>query len=134
MVAGLVFGACLAMTLPASARGYHRGGGMVVVPSFRSFGWYDPFFYGYYGPYGVYPYANPNVGEVQLKTNVKDADVFINGAFAGKAGKLKSMWLRPNAYSLEIRAPGVAPYAQRIYVVPEKTIKVEAYFPAPPRS
>ena len=140
MVAGFILGACLAMTLPASAReghyggghyggGYYRGG-IAVVPSF-GFGWNDPYFYGpygLYGPYEVYPSYHSNQGEVQIKTNVKDADVYINGAFAGKAGKLKSMWLRPDAYSLEVRAPGATPYTQRVYVVAGKTIKVEAYF------
>jgi hypothetical protein len=92
----------------------------------------DPYFYGpygLYGPYDLYPPVYSNKGEIQLKTNVKDADVYINGAFAGKAGKLKSIWLNPDAYSIEVRTPGAAPYSQRIYVVPGKTIKVEAYFP-----
>jgi hypothetical protein len=133
-IAGLVLGACLAMTLPASAHGHFRGGGFAVVPAFGGWGWHDPFFYGSYGPYGLYPSVYSDAGEVQLKTNVKTADVFINGAYAGKAGKLKSMWLRPNTYSLEIRAPGVAPYAQRIFVVPGKTLKVDAYFSNAPHS
>jgi hypothetical protein len=140
MVAGFILGACLAMTLPASAReGYYGGGhyggghfrgGIAIIPSF-GFGWNDPYFYGpygLYGPYEVYPSVYSNKGEVQLKTNVKDADVYINGAFSGKAGKLKSMWLRPDTYSIEVRAPGATPYSQRVYVVPGKTIKLEAYF------
>ena len=57
---------------------------------------------------------------------MKDAEVFINGAYAGTAGKLKSMWLRPDAYDLEIRAPGRTPYAERIYVVAGKTLHVHA--------
>ena len=136
MVAGLVLGACLAITLPATARGGHFGGGhfgggIGIAPSF-GLGWYDPYYYGgMYGPYEVYPSVHSNKGEIQLKTNVKDAEVFINGAFAGKAGKLKSMWLRPDTYSLEVRAPGSAPYTQRIYVVEGKTIKLEAYFSMP---
>jgi hypothetical protein len=140
MAAGFVLSACLAMTLPASARegrygGAHYGGGfyrggIAIVPSF-GFGWNDPYLYGYgfYGPYELYPRVYSNTGEVQLKTNMKDADVYINGAFAGKAGKLKSMWLHPDTYSIEVRAPGATPYSQRIYVVPGKTIKLEAYFP-----
>ena len=68
----------------------------------------------------------PRAGEVKLDTKVKDAEVFINGAYAGTTGKLKSMWLRPNTYDLEIRAPGRAPYDERIYVVAGKTLHVHA--------
>jgi hypothetical protein len=100
-----------------------------LVPTARFWGWHDPFFYGRLGPYGFYPpypavYAN--TGEVKLSTNVKDAEVFINGAFAGKAAKLKTMWLNPDAYNLEVRAPGYATYTTRIYVVPGKTLQVHA--------
>jgi hypothetical protein len=130
-IAGLILGACLAMTVSASAAGRFRGG-IVIAPAYGAWGWYDPFFYG--GPYGVYPSVYSNTGLVELKTNVKDADVFINGAYAGKADKLKSMWLHPDAYSLEIRTPGRAPFATQIYVVPGKTIKVHADFPPLPQS
>ncbi len=135
-VAGWILSACLLMALPASAAGRFRGG-IAVVPAFRPWGWYDPFyygFYGFYGPYAGYPPVYSTAGEVKLKTNVKDADVFINGAYAGKAGKLKSMWLRPDTYTLEIRAPGRAPYSERIYVVPGKTITVQANFDSAPQS
>jgi hypothetical protein len=132
-IAGLILGACLVMALPASAARRIRGG-IAVVPAFGSWGWHDPFAYGIYGPYGVYPPIYSNAGELQLKTNVKDADVFINGAYAGKAGKLKSMWLLANTYSLEIRAPGHTPFTEKIYVVPGKTLKVDADFPTTPIS
>lgn len=132
-IAGLVLGACMVMTMSANAAGRYRGG-IVVVPAYGAWGRYDPFFYGAYGPYGVYPSIYANSGLVQLKTNAKDADVFINGAYAGKADKLKSMWLHPDTYSLEIRAPGRAPFAEQIYVVPGKTIKVQVDFPPLPQS
>ena len=50
--------------------------------------------------------------------------MFINGAYAGAAGKLKTMWFQPNTYDLEIRAPGRTPYTERIYVVAGKTVHV----------
>ena len=119
----LVFGVALIATLPASAAARFRGG-FIVGPIIRPWGWYDPFFYGpYYGAYAV-PYRN--AGQVKLDTNVKDAEVFINGAYAGTAGKLKSMWLRPDTYDLEIRAPGRTSYAERIYVVAGKTLRLHA--------
>jgi len=129
-IAGLVLGACLVASLSASAAVRFRGG-VVVAPAFYHWGWYDPYFY---GPWGFYPTYYSNSGLVELKTNVKDADVFINGAYAGKAGKLKSLWLSPNTYTLEIRAPGQAPFAEKIYVVPGKTLKVQADFRSAPHS
>jgi hypothetical protein len=132
-IAGLALGICLVMPLAGSAHGRFHGG-FAAVPAFGYWGWHDPFFYEPFGLYGVYPPVVSNTGEVQLKTNVKDADVFINGAYAGKAGKLKSMWLRADVYALEIRAPGRAPYTQRIYVVPGKTIKIQADFSTVPQS
>jgi len=38
--------------------------------------------YGYGGYYGV-----PNAGQVKLDTKVKDAQVFVDGAYAGTSGK-----------------------------------------------
>jgi hypothetical protein len=129
----LVFGAVLTVTQPASAAVRFRGGFFVGRP----WGWYAPY-YGYYGPYGFYgpygPYVYSNVGEVKLDTKVKDAEVFINGAYAGTVGKLKSMWLRPDTYDLEIRAPGCAPYTERIYVVAGKTLHVRPDLRVEPKS
>ncbi len=131
-IAGVVMGAFLILALPASAATRFRGG-FTAGPTFGFGGWYGPFF-GPFVPYGPYPVAYSNAGEVKLSTNVKDADVFINGAFAGKASKLKSMWLPPSEYSLEIRAAGYAPFAERIYVVPGKTIRVQADLITAPKS
>ena len=126
----ILFVAVLMTTQPASASVRFHGG-FFVGPVIRPWGWYGPY-YGYYGPYGFYgpyrPYVYSNVGEVKLDTKVKDAEVFINGAYAGTAGKLKSMWLRPDTYDLEIRAPGRAPYDERIYVVAGKTLHVRPDF------
>jgi hypothetical protein len=127
-IAGLLLCACLVTALPASARGGNRGGRVFVVPSYGYWGWYHPYYYGYYGPYGYYPDAYSNMGEVKIKTNVKDAEVYINGALAGKADKLKTIHLSPNTYSLEIRAPGKSTIAQKVYVLRGKTIKIEADF------
>jgi PEGA domain len=122
----LVSGAVLTATTPASAAVVFRGGFVVGRP----WGWHGPVYYAPYGfyayaPYGFSgPYLSPNVGEVKLDTKVKDAEVFINGAYAGTAGKLKSMWMVPAPYDLEIRAAGCMPFSERIYVVAGKTLHV----------
>jgi hypothetical protein len=117
----LVSAAFVAM-LPMTALARGRVG-VFVGPTFGPYGWYD---YGWYGPYGMYgpSGATPNAGKVKLATDVKDAQVFINGSYAGTVGQLKTMVLRSGKYTIEVRAPGRTPFQQQIYVVAEKTIKL----------
>jgi len=84
-------------------------------------GWYGPFWGPYWGPYGYRAYY-PNSGEVKLDTKVKDAQVFVNGSYAGTTHENKTMHLRPGEYKLEIRENGQTPFAQKIYVAAGKTL------------
>jgi len=128
----LLFSAAFVAMLPMTALARGR---VFVGPGFSPYGWYG---YGWYGPYGMYgPYgAAPNAGKVKLDTDIKDAEVFINGSYAGTVGQLKTMVLRSGNYNIEVRAPGRTPFQQRIYVVAEKTIKLHPELrlqaPAPP--
>lgn len=82
-------------------------------------GLYAPFWGPYWGPYyGYYP----NSGEVKLDTKVKDAQVFINGAYAGTTHENRTMRLRPGDYNIEIRENGQTPFAQKVYVAAGKTL------------
>jgi len=99
--------------------------GFVAVGGPYYGGWYRPFWGAYWGPYwspyyGFYGY--PYAGHVKLDTKVKDAAVFINGAYAGTTHENKTMHLRPGRYNIEIREGGITKYAERIYVVPGKTL------------
>jgi hypothetical protein len=114
--------ALMLLPLTASARvGVFMGSG------FAPMGWYGYGYGPYYSPYGAY-YGVPNVGQVKLDTHVKDAQVFVDGAYAGTAGKLKTMWMRPGTYTIEMRAPGQAQFAEKIFVVAGKTVHVEPGF------
>jgi hypothetical protein len=119
----LVSAVFLAM-LPMSALARGRVG-VFVGPGFAPYGWYG---YGWYGPYGMYPYGYPfgvpNAGQVKLDTDIKDAEVFINGNYAGTVGHLKTMTMRAGNYKIEIRAPGRTSFQQQIYVVAGKTMKL----------
>ena len=117
--------AALLMTLaPLSSWAAVRGFVVVGRPYYH--GWYSPYWGPYWGPYGgpAYGgyYAYPNSGEVKLDTKVKDAQVFINGAYAGTTHENKSMHLRPGNYNIEIREAGSMRYAERVYVVAGKTL------------
>jgi hypothetical protein len=119
MVATLLF-------IPAAAQAWGRVG-FFVGPGF-GWGWYGsywgPYPYGYYGAY-----YGPSTGAVKFDTKIKDAQVFIDGAFAGTVGQLKTLHLRPGTYNLELRAPGGMRYAERIYVARGKTLHVNPDLP-----
>lgn len=86
-------------------------------------GWYAPYWGPYWGgPYSVFAY--PDTGEVKLDTEVKTAQVYINGAYAGTTHHNKTMYLRPGSYSIEVREGGKTRFAQHVYVVAGKTLKL----------
>jgi PEGA domain len=62
---------------------------------------------------------------VKLDTKVKDAQVFINGAYAGTTKENKTMHLRPGSYNIEIREGGQSAFNQQVYVAPGKTIHLQ---------
>ena len=81
-----------------------------------------PYWGSYWGPtYNPSYFYNPNSGEVKLDTKIKDAGVYINGAYAGTTKDNKTMHLRPGSYNIEIRGYG-RPFAERVYVVAGKTL------------
>jgi hypothetical protein len=119
----ILTGAVLLAMLPAMGTAQ---GAVFIRPVF-GYGWYRPV-YGWYSPYwgpGWYgPYAAPNAGQVKLDTKMKDAEVLINGRYAGTVHELKSMTLRTGDYSIDVRAPGHVPFHRDIHVVAGKTIKL----------
>jgi hypothetical protein len=99
-----------------------RGGFVVGGPRIYA-GWYGPYWGPYWGPgyFGPY-YGYPNLGEIKLDTKVRDAQVFINGAYSGTTHENRTMRLRPGAYNIEIREGGQTPFSQKIFVVAGKTM------------
>ena len=95
-------------------------------PGYWGFGpaWYDPFFSPFIHPgfYTGFPYQ-PYMGGVKIQTPDKSAWIYLDGALAGRADKLKFMWLDPGAYNLELR-DGDRKFSQRIYVLSGRTLKV----------
>ena len=103
-----------------------RGGVVVVGPRFYGGGFYNPYWGSYWGPAYMGPYyAYPNSGEVKLDTKVKDAQVFINGSYAGTTHDNRTMHLRPGAYNIEIREGGQTPFAEKVFVVAGKTLHLQ---------
>ena len=119
----MILAASLMALAPISASAAVRVYAGFGRPYYRPYyygGFYRPFWGPYWAPYGGY-YAHPNAGEVKLDTKVKDAQVYINGAYAGTTKENKSMYLRPGNYNIEVRGYG-RHYAERVYVVAGKTL------------
>lgn len=101
-----------------------RFGDLVVGAGY--YGLYDPFWYSPYIHPGLYTgfMQEPNMGQVKLDTVEKDASVYVDGAFAGSARKLKSFWLGPGVYNLELRDDRQRSFQQRVYVLSGKTLAI----------
>jgi hypothetical protein len=96
-----------------------------------------PYWPGYYPPLFLYPWiaspfyspvvfvSQPDTGQVNLQSPYKDAEVYLDDAYAGTTSTLKKFWLAPGAYQLEIRPKGESPQKKRIYVLTGKTLKVK---------
>jgi len=115
----LILAAALMTLAPVGASAAVRG--FVVAGGPYYGGFYSPFWGPYWAPYGGF-YAYPNVGQVKLDTKVKDAQVFINGAYAGTTHENKTMHLRPGTYNFDIREAGQSQFAQKVYVAAGKTV------------
>jgi hypothetical protein len=104
---------------------------------FSGGGWGYPYwaggFFPYYSPWYYSPFfapgyftnfsAVPGYGELKLKFVPKESVVFLDGAYAGPAGKLKSMWLEPGVYELAVQN-GSQTLSQKVYVLSGKTLSV----------
>jgi hypothetical protein len=112
----LVTATLLMAPLAASARV------AVFVGPRIGWGWYSPFWGAYPYGYGYGYYNAPATGAIKFDTHVKDADVYINGAFAGTVGKLKTVNLRPGSYDIEVRAVGRTQFDEKVYVAAGKTL------------
>jgi len=105
---------------PASAP--PPGQRVVVVEPIRVF---DPFF-DYPYPYAYPPdYMAENFGYVKIKTDRKDASVYVDGGFADKIEKAKKFALRPGTHNIELRdSDGRSLFSERVAVLVGKTTEL----------
>ncbi|MBY0497773.1 MAG: PEGA domain-containing protein [Cyanobacteria bacterium] len=136
------------------ARRYYRWSPIGYAPwsliygsiGFPNYGFYggigpSPFYYGYNGsgynygsPYGGgYPaYAYPHIaGSVRLKIRPRDAQVFVDGYYAGLVddfdGVFQSLKLEAGGHKIEIRMPGFEDLTIDVSVQPGRTITLEEF-------
>jgi hypothetical protein len=88
--------------------------------------WWDPFWFNGWAHPGFWNgfVQGPGMGEVKLTDAPREASVYLDGAYAGQVAKLKSMWLQPGVYALEIRDDSGAVWDKKIYVLSGKTLEL----------
>ncbi len=120
IVLGALFATLLVMVLPSPAFAAPR----VIVGVYG--GYYGPYWgpwgWGYPGPYGYY--GGRPMGEVHVKSPNGDAQIFINGAFAGRAKDMKHFYLVPGTYIIELRN-GADVQKVKVYVTANRNLKIE---------
>ena len=99
------------------------------------YGWgypYDGLGYGY--PfYGGYPYYGPGFydlsSSVRLQVTPKDAEVYVDGYFAGKVdnfdGTFQRLRVEPGDHEIQLFMPGHRSFSQRVYLQPGGSFRVQ---------
>lgn len=104
-----------------------RRGGLVIVPHVvhRPFP-YDPFWGSWY-PYS-YPYVARSSANVRTEVTPKDTEVFVDGFYAGQAGKFNGMFqrlhLRPGGHRITLHLDGFRTVTEDVFVRPDSTFKI----------
>jgi hypothetical protein len=121
--------------------GWGRGPVFVTRPYFYdpfwasgAFGW-SPMFYAPWSlmwgtaGFGGFPLMGSttfNTGAVRLKIKPRDAQVFVDGYFAGEVddfdGVFQSLRLAPGGHKIEVRMPGFQPLTFDIHIQPDRTL------------
>jgi hypothetical protein len=83
-------------------------------------GWGGPF----WGDFTWAPYYWDYTGTVKLENVDKSDSVYINGSYAGKAGKLHTIYLDPGSYRVTVENNGKNLVDQRVYVITGNTVKL----------
>ena len=137
---------------PLPGGGYYYRGPNVYRPYYASpYYWYGGFYGGYYsypfyfsagvGPYyhgypwyPYYPsypwYTYDPAASVRLQVTPRQAEVFVDGSYAGTVddfdGSFQRLRLYPGDHTIEVFLQGHRPLTQRIYLQPGKTFTVKA--------
>jgi hypothetical protein len=122
-----------ATTTEAQGRRRGRGSRVVVVGGYYANPFfYDPFFadpwYGYQYPWHPYGYGYGPEASVRLEVSPKEAEVYIDGYYAGVVddfdGAFQRLRVEPGEHEIEIYLEGYRPFSQKVYLTPDKTFKI----------
>jgi PEGA domain len=95
---------------------------------------YGPGIYGVYPPYGSS--TTFDTGELRLRIRPRDAQVFVDGFFAGSVddfdGNFQSLRLEQGGHKIEVRMPGFETLTLDVHIQPNRTLTIrEELRPAP---
>lgn len=123
------------------ARSYYRWSPLGYAPwslIYGSIGFSNFGFYGAYGspyPYSPYVYSGPwhvsgyDIGGVRLKIRPRDAQVFVDGYYAGLVddfdGTFQSLRLDQGGHKIEIHMPGYEDLELDVHVQPGRTLTLQ---------
>ena len=79
---------------------------------------------GWYEPYGYV--SSETAGKVKIDTKAKDAEVYVDGGYAGRVKQLGTFQLKAGEHDIELRDPnGQSFYQEHINVIVGKTIELK---------
>jgi hypothetical protein len=85
--------------------------------------------YGYYGPYGPYYYVD-NTASLRLQVTPREAEVFVNGSYAGLVdefdGNFQRLRLPPGDHEIQIYLQGYKSLTERVMLTVGTTTKIRA--------
>lgn len=127
----------LALTWSASAQAQSRHGRRVIVAPrayvyapFVYDAFWGPFYYPYGYPYGGFPYDGYRSagGSVKVQVVPKQAEVFVDGYYAGTAddfdGMFKHLETTPGGHAITLHLEGYRTVTRNVYVRPGSTFKI----------
>lgn len=76
----------------------------------------------YFGPAYIAP-THRHEGQLKFDAQDPDAQVYLDGAFAGTVHTVNSSWLREGDHDVELRSHGQRSH-ERIYVIPGKQVHI----------
>jgi hypothetical protein len=123
----------LAWSGPAQAQRFHSGA--IVVPRmYIGVPYdYDPFwgpYYPYYGyPYAAFSYDSHRTTDVKVQVTPKEADVYVDGYYAGPAGQfegvLKRLHATPGGHAITVHLEGYRTVTEHVYLAPGSTFTLK---------
>ena len=115
----------------------HAGGRVVVVGGGYYAPYYNPYFYadpwyGYqypYPPYGYGYHLSPPDASVSLNVKPKEAEVYVDGYYAGIVddfdGSFQRLHVEPGEHVIELYFDGYRAVKQTVYLTPDNTFRIK---------
>jgi hypothetical protein len=133
----------IASATTTEAQGFRRRGftRVAVVGGYYPYAYANPFWfgdplygYGYpwrpYGPFGYYGFPEASV---RLEVTPRDAEVYIDGYYAGVVddfdGAFQRLHVEPGEHEIEVFREGYRPFRQKVYLTPDNTFKIRQALP-----